>query len=139
MTENKTIPTGASVADFIDAVEPPRRQAEAITLLALFQRVTQAPATMWGPSIIGFGQYDYVTAAGRKGIMLATGFSPRKARLSLYVGNKFDGAEALYAGLGKFKRSVACLYINKLADVDMAVLEAIIRADYQYRCAKSGV
>ena len=87
---------------------------------------------MWGPSIIGFGQYEYSYQSGRSGIMLATGFSPRKARLSLYVGDKFTGAEALYAKLGKYKRSVACLYINKLADINIQVLAQIIKADYAH-------
>ena len=130
MAENKTAPTDASVDDFIAGVDNKRRHADALTLLELFKQITQLEPVMWGPSIIGFGSYHYKYASGREGDMLATGFSPRKANLSLYVGDKFDGAAELYEKLGKYKRSVACLYINKLADVDMDVLKEIIEKDF---------
>ena len=130
MAENKTRPTSASVDEFLAAVENPRRRADVLTVLAIYKDVTGLPPVMWGPSIVGFGSRGYQYDSGREGEMLAAGFSPRKANLTFYVGEKFMGAAALYARLGKHKKSVACLYINKLDDVDLEVLRKIIAADY---------
>jgi hypothetical protein len=93
------------------------------------ERVTGAPAVMWGPSIVGFGRYHYRYASGHQGEMCRVGFSPRKAKLVLYVGG-FPEYEALLAKLGKHTRSKACLYLTKLADVDPAVLEEIVQRTY---------
>lgn len=130
MAENKTKPTSASVDEFIAQIENPRRRADALTALKMYQEVTGLPPVMWGPSIIGFGSLHYVYETGREGDMPAAGFSPRKANMTFYVGDKFDGAEELYARLGKHKKSVACLYINKLDDVDLDVLREIIARQY---------
>jgi len=130
MTENKTKPTLASVDEFIAGVENVCRQANTLVALKIYQQVTGLPAVMWGPSIIGFGVHHYAYDSGRKGIMPAAGFSPRKANMTFYVGNKFADAEALYTSLGKHKKSVACLYINKLDDIDLQVLREIITRDY---------
>ncbi len=130
MTENKTQPTGASVDDFIAAFENPRRRADALASLAIYKAVTGLPPVMWGPSIIGFGSIHYAYESGREGDMPAAAFSPRKANMTFYLGDEFEGAEALYARLGKHKKSVACLYINKLADVDLDVLREIIARQY---------
>ncbi len=130
MAENKTKPTSASVADFIAAIENTRRHADALTMLDMFKQITGLPAVMWGPSIIGFGSRHYSYQSGREGIMPAAAFSPRKANMTLYVGNKFEGADALYSSLGKHKKSVACLYINKLDDVDLEVLREIVARDF---------
>ena len=130
MAENKTKPTSASVDDFIAAIENSRRRADALAALAIYKEVTGLPPVMWGPSIIGFGAIHYVYETGRAGDMPAAGFSPRKANLTFYVGDDFEGAEALYARLGKHKKSVACLYVNKLADVDLDVLHEIIARQY---------
>ena len=130
MTENKTKPTAASVDDFIAAIENPRRRADAMAALAIYQEVTGLPPVMWGPSIIGFGSIHYAYETGREGDMPAAGFSPRKANLTFYVGDDFAGAEALYARLGKHKKSVSCLYVNKLDDVDLDVLREIVARQY---------
>jgi hypothetical protein len=130
MAENKTKPTSVSVDDFIAAIENPRRRADALVALALYKEVTALQPVMWGPSIIGFGSIHYVYETGREGDMPAAGFSPRKANMTFYVGDDFPGAEALYARLGKHKKSVACLYINKLDDVDLEVLREIIASQY---------
>ena len=130
MAENKTRPTSASVDDFIAAIENSRRRADAQTALALYKEVTGLLPVMWGPSIIGFGSYHYVYESGRAGDMPAAAFSPRKANMTFYVGDGFADAEALYAKLGKHKKSVACLYINKLDDVDLAVLREIVARQY---------
>lgn len=132
MTENKTQPTSASVDDFIAAIDNPRRREDAQAVLKLYQEITAMPAVMWGPSIIGFGTHHYIYASGREGDVPAAGFSPRKANLTFYVGSDFKGAGALYAKLGKHKKSVACLYINTLDDVDISVLRDIIAGEYHH-------
>ena len=131
MAENKTKPTLASVDDFIAKIENPRRRNDALTALKIYKEVTGLPPVMWGPSIIGFGSHRYVYDTGREGVMPAAAFSPRKAYLTFYVDNKFEGADELYAKLGKYKKSVACLYINKLADVDVDVLHEIVAREYR--------
>lgn len=136
MAENKTKPTTASVDDFIAAIENPRRRADTLTALEIYKEVTDLPPVMWGSSIIGFGSHHFVYETGREGNMPAASFSPRKANMTFYVDNKFEGAEALYARLGKHKKSVACLYINKLDDVDLDVLREVIARQYATVSAK---
>lgn len=131
MAENKTKPTSASVDDFIAAIENPRRRTDALTALKFYKEITGLPPVMWGPSIIGFGSLHYVYETGREGDMPAAAFSPRKTYMTFYVDNKFEGAEELYGKLGKHKKSVACLYINKLDDVDLDVLYEIITRQYR--------
>ncbi|MFN8675449.1 MAG: DUF1801 domain-containing protein [Thermomicrobiales bacterium] len=118
-----------NVGTFLDGVAHPVRRADGRTVREMMERVTGEPAVMWGPSIIGFGQYHYRYESGREGDMCRIGFSPRSANLALYVGG-FPEYDELLAKLGKHKRATACLYINKLADVDLAVLEEIIRRSY---------
>ena len=137
MAENKTKPTQASVDDFIAAIENPRRRADAQAALAIYKQVTGLQPVMWGPSIIGFGSIHYAYESGREGDMPAAGFSPRKANMTFYVGDEFEGAEALYARLGKHKKSVACLYGNKLDDVDLDVLREIIARQYALDAPRS--
>jgi hypothetical protein len=129
MAEIKTRPTDVSVDAFLDGVKNPVRRADGKAVRAMMERVTGEPAVMWGPSIVGFGSYHYRYASGHEGDMPRVGFSPRSANLVLYVGG-FPEYEALLAKLGKHKRSKACLYLNKLADVDPAVLEEIARRSY---------
>ena len=129
MAETKTKPTGASVDDFLEAVEHPVRRADGKALRSIMERATGEPATMWGPSIVGFGSYHYRYASGHEGDSPRAGFSPRSANLVLYVGG-FPEFEALLARLGKHKRSTACLYLAKLADVDVEVLEEIVRRTF---------
>ena len=130
MADNKTKPTSASVDEFIKAIENSRRRTDAWTALEIYKEVTGLSPVMWGPSIIGFGSLHYVYESGREGDMPAAGFSPRKANMTFYVDGNFDGAEELYAKLGKHKKSVACLYINKLEDIDLDVLQEIISRQY---------
>ncbi|TRW14163.1 DUF1801 domain-containing protein [Glacieibacterium frigidum] len=130
MAETKTKPTSVSVDDFIASVEKPVRRADAATLCDLMARVTGETPTMWGPTIIGFGTYHYRYASGHEGDMCRVGFSPRAANLVLYVGS-FPELDSLLGRLGKFKGSKSCLYVNKLADIDLAVLEDIIRRSYE--------
>lgn len=127
MPDAKTSPTPADVSSFLDSVEHPIRRADGRTLCALLQRVTGREPLMWGPSIIGFGSYDYRYDSGHCGTACRIGFSPRKAQLVLYVLTGGDGEADRLARLGKHKTGKGCLYLNKLADVDMAVLEEIVR------------
>ncbi|MGR3632720.1 DUF1801 domain-containing protein [Limimaricola soesokkakensis] len=127
MSENKTLPTGASVETFLEAVTPERRRADALALDALFREVTGFVPQMWGPSIVGYGSYDYVYESGHAGRFLATGFSPRKANLVLYIMPGYDEANPILARLGKHRIGKSCLYINKLADVDRGALAELIR------------
>ena len=130
MAENKTKPTSASVDDFIAKIENSRRRTDAMTALKIYKEITGLPPVMWGASIVGFGTLDYAYASGRTGQMPAAAFSPRKANMTFYVGDSFEGAADLYARLGKHKKSVACLYIQKLDDIDLKVLRVIIARDY---------
>ncbi len=126
MAENQTQETEASVEEFLESVEHRGRREDAYALLELMRRVTGTPAKMWGPAIIGFGMYHYRYDSGREGEMLRVGFSPRKSNLALYVIFQDAELKRLLTSLGKHKTGVSCLYINKLADVDLQVLESII-------------
>jgi hypothetical protein len=126
MADNKTKPTELSVAAFVDAVPDQTQRADAKALVKLMQSATGEKPKMWGPSIIGFGSYHYTYESGREGDMPLTGFSPRKAATVLYGLMGSGESEALLAKLGKHTTGKGCLYIKKLADVDRAVLEALV-------------
>jgi hypothetical protein len=128
MSENKTRPTAVSPADFIATIEHPVRRADAQVLLDMMTRITGEAPVMWGPAIIGFGQYHYRYDSGREGDFMRTGFSPRKANLAVYIMPGYTDHGPILDRLGKHKLGKACLYINKLADVDLDVLEELIRA-----------
>ncbi|MEL6641862.1 MAG: DUF1801 domain-containing protein [Pseudomonadota bacterium] len=122
-----TVKTDQSVADFIAAVDHKTRHADAVTLDGIFREVTGWQPKMWGPTIIGYGSYDYTYDSGYSGTSLATGFSPRKANQVLYIMPGYQDYGHMLDRLGKHKLGKACLYINKLADVDLDVLAEIIR------------
>lgn len=128
MAQNKTQATNADIAAFLEAVEPPRKAEEARQLDRLFQQVTGFRPRLWGPSIIGYGRYHYVYDSGRQGDFLATGFSPRKAAFSIYIMPGYADFGAILQRLGKHRTGRSCLYVNKLADIDLAVLAELIRA-----------
>ncbi len=122
----KTLPTEVDPKDFLAAVEHPKRRADGERLLQLMAEITGETARMWGPSIVGFGSYHYVYDSGREGDWPLTGFSPRKTSMVLYIMAGFGRYEQLMARLGKHKTGSSCLYINKLEDVDEAVLRELI-------------
>ncbi|NCU10778.1 MAG: DUF1801 domain-containing protein [Sphingomonadaceae bacterium] len=132
--ELKTKPTGLSVAEFLAAVPDARRRAEAAEIDALHRRVTGCEPKLWGPSIVGYGSYRYKYDSGREGTWMRAGFSPRKGALTIYLMgnyvNRQAEADALFARLGKHTTGKSCLYIKKLADVDMAVLEQLVRLSW---------
>jgi hypothetical protein len=126
MAENKTKPTTISVPAFLDACADEARRADAKALARLMQKITGEKPTMWGPSIVGFGKYHYTYGSGREGDMPIVGFSPRKAANVLYGVIGFGDAERLLSKLGKHATGKGCLYIKRLADVDMKVLETLL-------------
>jgi hypothetical protein len=130
MAENKTGATGASVEEFLAAVEHPVRHRDGLRLLEMMKEITGEQPEMWGPTIVGFGQYHYRYASGREGDAAAVGFSPRKTSISLYGLTYGPEAAGLLPRLGKHKTGAGCLYVNKLADVDEAVLAELIRTGY---------
>ncbi|MGH1503749.1 MAG: DUF1801 domain-containing protein [Acidimicrobiales bacterium] len=123
---NKTTPTEVDPADFVAAVEHPTRRADAEVLVEMMRRVTGCEPRMWGPTIIGFGRYHYRYESGREGEFMLTGFSPRKANLVLYILPGYDDLGDALARVGKHKLGKSCLYVNKLADVDLDVLEELV-------------
>lgn len=138
MSQLKTQENNKSVAEFITSVDHKQRQKDAETLLALLNKLTGKPATMWGTSIIGFGKYSYQNT-GKGGQWPIVGFSPRKTALTLYIMNGFSNYQALLNKLGKHKVGKSCLYINKLDDIDMEVLtniicESITEMKAMYQC-----
>ena len=128
MAKNKTQSTDADVPGFLEAVVPERRRADALRLDQIFRKVTEWQPRLWGPSIVGYGRYHYVYDSGREGDFLATGFAPRKANLVIYIMPGYADFGGILADLGKHRLGKSCLYINKMADIDEAVLERLIRA-----------
>ncbi len=127
MAELKTRPTGASVKTFLDGIKDPEQRADCRKLAALMKRVTGSPPKMWGPGMIGFGSYHYKNDSGREGDWFLAGFAPRASNISVYVMSGFDGYEALLSRLGKHKTGKACLYVKRLADIDLKVLEQLTK------------
>ena len=125
--ENKTTATAASVDDFLATVADPARRADCERLRALMQAATGEPARLWGPSIVGFGLYRYRYESGREGEWMLTGFSPRKSDLTLYLMAGVERHADLLARLGPHKTGRSCLYLKRLANVDMGVLETLVQ------------
>ena len=128
VTQNKTALTDASVDEFIASIAHPTRRQDAAVLVDLFSNVTEFAPKMWGDSILGFGQYHYRYATGCEGDFLATGFSPRKSNLSIYIMPGYGDFPDILKNLGKHKLGKSCLYVNKLADIDLDVLAQLITA-----------
>lgn len=131
MSDNKTTPTNGTVESFLASVASDEQRRDSEMLVKMMQAISGQPAVMWGPSIIGFGSYHYTYASGREGDMPLIAFSPRKGKLVLYVLDDATKYADILARLGKHKTSKACLYINKLADIDVAVLEELIGEAYR--------
>ncbi|SCX68096.1 DUF1801 domain-containing protein [Lysinibacillus fusiformis] len=127
MYELKTKETDASVIEFIESVDHPKKREDAYRLLDIFTEVSGCEAKMWGPSIIGFGHYHYKYQTGHEGDAPLVGFSPRKAKISLYFAPGDSEREQLLQQFGKHTTGKACVYINKLADVEEDILKALIQ------------
>ena len=132
---NKTQPADTPVVAFIEAVDDERTREDAHILDAMHRRVTGESPTMWGGSIIGYGSYHYRYESGREGDWCRAGFTPRKTKHTIHLmGNyceRSDEADALFAALGKHKTGKSCLYVTRLANVDLAVLEKLVALSWQ--------
>jgi len=136
MSEPKTKVTTQSPQDFLNIIEPEQKRLDGLALLKMFEEITGEKPVMWGTSIVGFGKYHYKSEkSAQEGDWMLVGFSPRKANLTLYILHGNDGSKLLEK-LGKHKTSGGamggCLYINKLSDVDLTVLEQLIKTSFQY-------
>ncbi|MEO7800488.1 MAG: DUF1801 domain-containing protein [Ginsengibacter sp.] len=130
MATAKTIPTKVKVTDFIDALSSEGQKADSKTLVRLMEKVTGKKANMWGPAIVGFGEYHYKYATGHEGDAPIIAFSPRKDSLSVYLSQQYHAKDEFLAKLGKHKMAKACLSIKKLADVDINILQQMITNSY---------
>jgi hypothetical protein len=135
MAELKTQKNDASVQEFLNAVPDERKRADSFAILDLMLEVTGEEPAMWGTSIIGFGSYRYKYASGREGEWFLVGFAPRKQNLTLYIMSGFEGHDSLLADLGKHKTGKACLYINKLSDVDLDILRELVQQSVEHLAA----
>jgi hypothetical protein len=136
MSDQKTKPTPVSVEDFLAALPDERKRADSIQICKMMTEITGEPPVIWGPSIVGFGSYHYVYASGHSGDAPLTGFSPRKANLTIYIMGGFDQYESLLSRLGKHSVGKSCLYIKRLDDVDRDVLRDLIDRSYRYMHAQ---
>ena len=132
MPETKTRATEIAVEDFLATVPDAQKRADSATLIALMQAATGAPARMWGPSIVGFGRYLYRYELGHGGEACIVGFSPRKAEFSIYLNGTFEPEvepqrAALLEKLGPHRMGKGCLYLRRLANIDLAVLDQLVR------------
>lgn len=133
MAKNKTTETAISVTGFINSyVDKEQKKADSFQLIELMRQWTGFEPKMWGPTIIGFGSYHYKYASGHEGDMPILGFSPRKAEFSLYVYSETEESEKLLNCLGKYKMGKACIYIKKLSDINIEVLEKLSRVSMAY-------
>ncbi|QSS98662.1 DUF1801 domain-containing protein [Pontibacillus sp. ALD_SL1] len=132
MYKLKTQPNDRSVLEFIEQIESVKKREDAYRLLDLFTETTGCEAKMWGASIIGFGSYHYKYDSGHEGDAPVVGFSPRKAKHSLYLAQGEPNREALLTQLGKHKTGKACVYVNKLDDIDMEVLRSLIKQSINF-------
>ena len=133
MAKNKTTQTEANVLEFIDTVsDTEQKKNDSLALLELMKEISGYDPKMWGPSIIGFGKYHYKYASGHEGDAPLCGFSPRKSAISLYVFTGLERHEYMLEGLGKYTMGKACIYVKKISDIDLDVMERIIRETTEF-------
>jgi hypothetical protein len=132
MAELKTKPTQQSVTDYLDAIPDEKRRRECYTVLELMKKVAQEEPRMWGDSMVGFGSYHYKYASGHEGDAFLTGFASRKNALTVYILAGFEGYSDLMAKLGTYKTGRSCLYIKKLEDIDLAILEKLVSQSVEH-------
>ena len=132
MAENKTQRNDGDVVAYLESVSNKRRREDSLVVKEMMEEVTGEPAEMWGTSIVGFGSYHYRYASGREGDFMLTGFAPRKQALTLYIMGGHERYDELMAKLGKHRSGSSCVYISKLADVDLAVLRELIAESVDY-------
>lgn len=138
MADLKTKPTPANVAEYLAARTEGQRLADCQTLIGMMREATGEEPKLWGPGLIGFGQYHYKYATGREGDWPLVGFAPRKTDLTVYIMAGFESFAPLMARLGKYKTGKSCLYLKRLADVDLDALRELIHASIQATRARYG-
>ena len=133
MAKNKTVETNVNIIDFINSyVTNEQKKSDSISLINLMSEWSGFEPKMYGPTIIGFGSYHYKYASGHEGDAPLIGFSPRKAQFSLYVYSETEKSRSLLEDLGKFKMGKACIYIKKLADIDINILKELCQESFAY-------
>ena len=135
---NKTVENEGSVSDFLSQVQDDKKRQDAISINELMINITGQQPKMWGGSIVGFGRFHYKYKSGREGDFMKIGFSPRKQNLSLYIMPGFDRYDDLLARLGKYKLGKSCLYIERMEDVELDVLQELILKSYDQMTQKYG-
>jgi hypothetical protein len=138
MAELKTKATNADVTAFLNSVEDENKRKDCFTLLQLMKKITKKEPKMWGPAMIGFGNYHYKYESGREGDWFITGFSPRKQNLTIYIMAGFSQYDELMKKLGKYKTGSSCLYVKRLDDIDQSVLKKLIEESGKYISKKYG-
>jgi hypothetical protein len=126
MADLKTKQTGSSVQAYLEAIDDEQRRRDCMALTEILQRATKEDPRMWGASIVGFGSYHYKYASGHEGDACLVGFASRKSDISLYISSAVESRESLLAELGKYKSGKACLYIKRLSDIKVPILEKLI-------------
>jgi hypothetical protein len=126
MAELKTQKNEADVIAYLNSIEHDKRREDCFVVLEIMKQVTGEEPKMWGSSIVGFGDYHYKYESGREGDWFLTGFAPRKNALTLYIMAGFDGYGELLSKLGKYKTGKACLYVNKIEDIDLEILRELV-------------
>lgn len=137
MTEPKTRPNNASVKTFVDSIADEQRRQDMRAVMGIMRRVTAKRPKMWGDSLVGYGSYHYEYASGRSGDWPLTGLSPRKQSLSVYIMSGFRRHDALMKKLGKHTTGKSCLYIKKLEDLNLEVLEQLVRASVEHMAKRA--
>ncbi len=137
MVELKTKQTDQSVEQFLNSVQDVKRRQDCFTILEMMKKVTGFEPKMWGTSMIGFGNYHYKYASGHEGDMFLAGFSPRKQELTLYIGGGLQRYEVVMKNLGKYRAGKGCLYIKKVEDIDLPVLEELVKQSVAHQLKTS--
>ncbi len=137
MVELKTKQTDQSVEQFLNSVQDVKRRQDCFTILEMMKKVTGFEPKMWGTSMIGFGNYHYKYASGHEGDMFLAGFSPRKQELTLYIGGGLQRYEGVMKNLGKYRAGKGCLYIKKVEDIDLPVLEELVKQSVAHQLKTS--
>jgi len=136
MAELKTKVNKASVENFLKKVTDVKKREDCFIILEMMKKITKEEPKMWGPSIVGFGKYHYKYESGREGDFFISGFSPRKQNLTIYIMPGFNKYQELMKKLGKYKNSISCLYIKKLEDIDLKILEKLVLESFKYMVKK---
>ena len=131
MADVKTRPTGEDVKQFLNTISDEQKRLDSFTLMELMSQITGLEPRLWASSMVGFGEYHYKYASGHEGDSFIIGFAPRKQNLTLYVLSDFEQQNQLLEKLGKYKTGKGCLYLNRLKDIDLPTLKALILQSYE--------